>query len=110
MDLPVRPRPGVRLTLRGRLLLLLAVLLLPVAATAALVAGVLVVGASRAADPPPARGAVVRPGDALWSVARRCAPEAAPVATIGEPVATIELIRRLNALRGRAGIPVGACG
>jgi LysM repeat protein len=79
-------RGHVRLTRRGRV-----VVLALLSVIAALVVG-LVASASRAASPPgPAPTAVVQPGDTLWSIAERAAPD-------GDPFATIEEIRRLNGL------------
>jgi len=76
----------VRLTRRGRAVILVFFLLL-----AGLVVA-LAAPASEAADP---RGgqqvAVVQPGDSLWSVVERAAPDS-------DPIATIEEIRRLNGL------------
>jgi hypothetical protein len=83
-----RPRTGVRLTRRGRLVVLILLLLL---------AGVCAVLAAPASDASPPPGAaptvVVRPGDTLWSIATRYEPGP-------DPLAAIERIRRLNGLSG----------
>ncbi|GAA1855223.1 hypothetical protein GCM10009687_22610 [Asanoa iriomotensis] len=81
-----RPRPRLRLTRRGRLVLVVLFLLV-VGGLAAVLSP-----ASRAADPagPPAI-AVVQPGDTLWSVAARHRPSNSPFEVIAE-------IRRLNHL------------
>jgi hypothetical protein len=85
---PARPKPRLRLTRRGRLVLV-ALFLAMVGGVAALLSP-----ASQAADPasPPAV-AVVQPGDTLWSVAARHRPSVVPFAVIDE-------IRRLNHLDG----------
>jgi hypothetical protein len=81
-----RPKPRLRLTRRGRVVLV-ALFLLAVGGLAAVLSP-----ASRAADPagPPAV-AVVQPGDTLWSVAARHRPSNSPFEVIAE-------IRRLNDL------------
>ena len=78
-------RRPVRLTRRGRLLRTVAVLLLA-AGLGAAVAG------SGSAEPP-LRQVEVRQGDTLWSITDK-------YAATGDPVATIERIRRLNHLSG----------
>ncbi|SDZ27788.1 LysM domain-containing protein [Asanoa ishikariensis] len=79
-----RPKPRLRLTRRGRLVLV-GLFLVAVGLLAAILSP-----ASRAADhaePPPV--AVVQPGDTLWSVVARHRPSNAPFKVIDE-------IRRLN--------------
>lgn len=85
-----RPDPALRLTRRGRLAVLIVFLV------AALGTGVLVgSGPSRASGetgpPREHQYVVVQPGQTLWGIAREAAPGA-------DPRATIEQIRRLNAL------------
>jgi hypothetical protein len=96
---PTRRDPApIRLTHRGRLL---ARALLIVAALA-LVVGLAAVARASSAEPAP-RGplpsVVVQPGDTLWNIAARHAPDAAPIVVIDQ-------IRRLNHLNG-SGIEVG---
>jgi LysM domain len=80
-------RSPVRLTRRGRLVLLALLLGLTTA-----VAG-LVSSPGQAADRPgTAPTVVVRPGDTLWSIARRYAPGR-------DPFETIDAIRRLNGIQ-----------
>jgi LysM domain len=87
-------RPSVRLTRRGRLVVTTVVTLA--------VAGLLTVlgaGAGGAAPPAPATAAtgpaavVVQPGDTLWSIARRVAPDR-------DTRQVVDDLRRLNALPG----------
>jgi hypothetical protein len=85
---PAKPKPRLRLTRRGRLVLV-ALFLVLVGGAAALLSP-----ASQAADPAaPPQLAVVQPGDTLWSVAARYRPSTVPFAVIDE-------IRRLNHLDG----------
>jgi len=85
----VARRPGpVRLTRRGQLALLTVLL-----AVATGLAG-LVAAPGQAADRPGVVPTmVVRPGDTLWSVANRYAPDR-------DPFETIDAIRRLNGIDG----------
>ncbi|GAA4215946.1 hypothetical protein GCM10022220_45340 [Actinocatenispora rupis] len=80
-----RPRPPVRLTRRGRLVVGLAVALLAIGLG-------LLVGTPGGAEATPRR-VEVRQGDTLWSLADRYAPSR-------DPVGTIERIRHLNHLSG----------
>ena len=81
-----RPKPRLRLTRRGRLVLV-ALFLAAVGGLAAILSP-----ASRAADPAgPPPVAVVQPGDTLWSVVARHRPSNTPFQMIAE-------IRRLNDL------------
>lgn len=83
---PALPRPAVRLTRRGRVVVIALALLL------AAVALLLVAQASQAAPPAgPAVTVVVRPGDTLWSIAASYAPSRDPYRTIDE-------IRALNGI------------
>jgi hypothetical protein len=80
----------LRLTRRGRVVVLMFFVLL-----ASLASAVLFTTASRA-DNPPAGSAptvVVRPHDALWSIATRAAPRCDPFAAVAD-------IQRLNGLDG----------
>ena len=88
----VRPaRPGLRLTRRAHLLLGL------LAALAAAVAVIAATGRVQALDdaaPVPASApaeVVVAPGDTLWSIAERVAPDR-------DPRGVVEQVRRLNGL------------
>ncbi len=78
----------VRLTRRGRLAALGFFL------TVTALVSALAATATDAAEPAGERPvAVVQPGDTLWSVVDRVAPDA-------DPIVTIEEIRRLNGLTG----------
>jgi LysM repeat protein len=81
-----RAAPPVRLTRRGRVVLL--VLLLAVATA---VAGLVAAPGQAAERPTAAPTVVVRPGDTLWSIARRYEPRR-------DPFETIDDIRRLNGI------------
>ena len=83
-----RPPAPVRLTRRGRLVVL-ALLLAVTTALAGLVAAP-GQAADRAGTAPTV---VVRPGDTLWSIARRYAPRR-------DPFETIDDIRRINGING----------
>ncbi|HEU0132192.1 MAG TPA: LysM peptidoglycan-binding domain-containing protein [Mycobacteriales bacterium] len=101
-DTPLRPRTGgsaaaratrpaaVRLTRRGRVLVLLVLVTLVLAAFS-LGRTSASAGATRRA---PAPTTVVQPGETLWSIARRVAPEA-------DPRATVARLTRLNDLGAR---------
>ncbi len=83
-----RPKPRLRLTRRGRLVLVV-LFLVAVGGLAAILSP-----ASRAADPAaPLPVAVVQPGDTLWSVVARHRPSDTPFRMIEED-------RRLNDLEG----------
>jgi hypothetical protein len=82
----VAVRPGVRLTRRGRIVVLVLLLMLASGLTALAAAP-----GEASGRPGPAATAVVRPGDTLWSIARRYAPARDPFETIDE-------IRRLNGI------------
>jgi hypothetical protein len=86
------PGARVRLTRRGRLLLALMVLVVAVAA-AVLLTG----GGSAAAGADPARGTTatvvtVRPGETIWAIAERVAPDR-------DPRDTVQAILDLNGLQ-----------
>jgi hypothetical protein len=82
----VAVRRGVRLTRRGRLVVLVLLLVLVGGLTA------LAAAPGEASGRPAARATtVVRPGDTLWSIARRYAPARDTFETIDE-------IRRLNGI------------
>lgn len=86
-DAPPRPR-SARLTPRGRLVIVAVALLLALAAFGA--------GRASAAGPQaPSRveHVTVAPGESLWTVARRVAPDADPRDTVGR-------IAELNSLAG----------
>ena len=87
------PQPAVRLTRRGRalLVLLLAALLLvafSLGQQATQAAGVAGSGAA-----PQLEQIIVQPGESLWTVAQRVAPD-------NDPREVVAQIRRLNNLRG----------
>jgi hypothetical protein len=96
VEVPVQARSQapLRLTRRGRLVLLAVVLLLMTALAGLVAAPGLAAGpgdpAGRVAGAPTT---LVRPGDTLWAIAQRHAPER-------EPFETIDEIRRLNRLSG----------
>ena len=99
-----RPRPvarpnarPVRLTLRGRIVVLLALVALTFAVLA-MVGGP--AGSTGSAHHPSARTVVVEPGQTLWDIARRVAPEQDPRNVIAEIV-------DLNALTDAGAIRVG---
>lgn len=88
-----RRTAGLRLTVRGRIVLLLvAVGLLVVAFSLGRVSS----GAATPARPPVRM--LVRPGDTLWSVATRVAPGS-------DPRVVVERLERLNRLSSPALVP-----
>lgn len=108
---PVRPartavaRPGVRLTRRGRLLLTLLVTVAVIGVLTS-VLGWAQPGSVRfpswstgAGAPAATQQLTVRPGDTLWAIAERVAPEADPRDTI----ATIEALNHLPSSDVQAG-------
>ena len=86
-------RPGVHLTRRGRALLVLVF--------AAILLGMFSLGrvslyAADSAEPRPTlEHTVVQPGDTLWSIAQRVAPES-------DPRQIVDQLRRLNHLKSSA--------
>lgn len=91
------PASGARLTRRGRLVALAVLVALLFAAFSFGRSG------SQAATSPEPRPAVVQttvqPGESLWTVAKRVAPES-------DPRQTVEQLRRMNDLRG-SGLQAG---
>jgi hypothetical protein len=88
-DTPRAPRPSVRLTRRGRVLLLLTLLALVLVAFSL---GRTSAGASAGSRAPVARPiTVVQPGETLWAIARRVAPGADPRATVARLTALNDL-------------------
>lgn len=85
----VRPRPAVRLTRRGRLVVFVTSLLLVLAAAFVLAGGA--VGTDEAGQPVPTEIVQVAPGDTLWGIASE-------LATDGQVRSMISEIERLNAL------------
>ncbi len=81
------PDPAVlRLTRRGRFLALVLLL-----GFVALIAGVVATPGQAADRPAATRSAVVQPGDTLWSIAQRYAPDR-------DPYQAIDQIRQLNGI------------
>ncbi|MGH3326372.1 MAG: LysM peptidoglycan-binding domain-containing protein [Streptomycetales bacterium] len=91
-----RPRPPVRLTRRGRVVVACAGLAL---LGMFLPAGGVGVATSERGAVPPHRVVTVEPGDTLWTIARRTAPGV-------DPRKTIVRIMEFNALEG-PGLQVG---
>jgi Tfp pilus assembly protein FimV len=91
------PRPAVRLTRRGRLVVLLAVLAMAFAALVMFGSPALSTGTAHHA---PARTVVVQPGQTLWDIAGQVAP--------GQDVrAVVDEIVDLNALSDAGAIRPG---
>ena len=84
-----RPRPTVRLTRRGRLVVFLTSLLVVLSAAFVLAGGA--VGTGEAGQPAPTEIVQVAPGDTLWGIASE-------VATDGDVRSMMTEIERLNAL------------
>ena len=92
-----RPRSGVRLTRRGRLVVFLTSLAIVLAAAFVLASGA--VGTSEAGTPPRTEIVQVAPGDTLWGIASE-------VAVDGDVRSAMTEIERLNALDS-AGLQAG---
>jgi LysM repeat protein len=100
MSRTASPAPSLRLTRRGRavLVLLLAGLLLAAFSTGRSATQAADVAGGAGAATPPAQ-VVVQPGESLWSLAERVAPQ-------NDPRQVIAQIQRLNDLDG-SGIQAG---
>jgi hypothetical protein len=94
-DTPRAPRPSVRLTRRGRVLLLLTLLALVLVAFSL---GRTSAGASASRAPAARPTTVVQPGETLWAIARRVSPGADPRATVA----------RLTQLNDLGSVPIVA--
>ncbi len=91
------PRPGMRLTRRGRIVLGI-VLSVPFAAVLMVVGSWSADAETRAAGAPATGVVVVQAGQSLWEIARIVEPES-------DPRATITAIRDLNGLGSDAVVP-----
>lgn len=90
-SIPTRSTGVTRLTRRGRAVLLLVLVVLTMAAFSL---GRASSSSASSASPPAARVIVVAPGETLWAIAKRVAPDVDPRVTVGR-------IRELNDLDGK---------
>ena len=93
---PRRPGRTTHLTVRGRLVVLLTLVALLLAAFSVGRAASGAATSPAAVPPPPAAVPMtVQPGDTLWEVARRVAPQA-------DPREVVQVLQRANDLQGPA--------